>query len=286
MKIIKTTLLAMSVAALSQTAMAAKTGATLDTVDPEADRIALQEYMKNRFPDTPLEEFVNGIYAVDAASREQWEAIEEFPPYDLDLEEGEVLFNEPFANGKSLADCFDNGGEGIRQNYPMWNDERKTVVTLEMAINECRMTNGEKPWAWKKGPIAQVSAYMAYTSRGNEFQIDIPNDDAKAAYLDGKKFFYTKRGQLNLSCADCHLTGTNRLVRADLPSPALGHSTHFPVVRSKWGNIGTIHRRYEGCHRDSRSEFLKVQSETYRNLEYFQTYMSNGLVVNGPGSRK
>ena len=182
MKIIKTTLLAMSVAALSQTAMAAKTGATLATVDPEADRIALQEYMKNRFPDTPISEYVNGIYAVDAASRAQWEEIEEFPPYELDLEEGEALFNEQFANGKSLADCFDNGGEGSRQNYPMWNDERKTVVTLEMAINECRLQNGEKPYGWKKGPIAKVSAYMAYTSRGNEFAIDIPNDDAKAAY--------------------------------------------------------------------------------------------------------
>jgi sulfur-oxidizing protein SoxA len=286
MNIIKSTLLGLSVAAASQMAIAATTGATVATVDPEADRIALQEYMKNRFPETPMNEYINGIYAVDAASREQWEEIEEFPPYELDLEKGEELFNTPFANGKGYADCFENGGIGIRQNYPMWNDERKTVVTLEMAINECRMVNGEKPLGWKKGAIAEISAYMAYTSRGNEFAIDIPNDDAKAAYLDGKKFFYSKRGQLNLSCADCHLTGTNRLVRADLPSPALGHTTHFPVVRSKWGNIGTLHRRYEGCHRDSRSEYLKPQSETFRNLEYFQTYMSNGLIVNGPGARK
>jgi sulfur-oxidizing protein SoxA len=286
MNIIKSTLLGLSVAAASQMAMAATTGATVATVDPEADRIALQEYMKNRFPDTPMNEYINGIYAVDAASREQWEEIEEFPPYELDLEKGEELFNTPFANGKGYADCFENGGIGIRQNFPYWNDERKTVVTLEMAINECRMVNGEKPLGWKKGAIAEISAYMAYTSRGNEFAIDVPNDDAKAAYLDGKKFFYSKRGQLNLSCADCHLTGTNRLVRADLPSPALGHTTHFPVVRSKWGNIGTLHRRYEGCHRDSRSEYLKPQSETFRNLEYFQTYMSNGLIVNGPGARK
>lgn len=286
MNIIKSTLLGLSVAAASQMAMAATTGATVATVDPEADRIALQEYMKNRFPDTPVSEYVNGIYAVDAASRAQWEEIEEFPPYEFDLEKGEELFNTPFANGKGYADCFENGGIGIRQNYPMWNDERKTVVTLEMAIQECRLTNGEKPLGWKKGALAQISGYMAYTSRGNEFAIEIPNDEAKAAYLDGKKFFYSKRGQLNLSCADCHMTGSNRLIRADLPSPALGHTTHFPVVRSKWGNMGTLHRRYEGCHRDSRSEPNKVQSNSFRNLEYFQTYMSNGLIVNGPGARK
>ena len=286
MNTIKNTLLVLAVVATSQVSLAATSGATLASVDPEADRLALQDFMKDRFPNTPIDEYINGIYAVDAGSREQWLEIEDFPPYDLDIEEGEMAFNEVFANGKTLADCFENGGIGIRQHYPKWDMDRETVVTLEMAINECREANGEKPYRWKKGKIAQVSAYMAFSSRGNEFVIDIPNDAAKAAYLDGKKFYYTKRGQLNLSCADCHLTGTNRLVRADLPSPALGQTTHFPVVRSKWGDIGTLHRRYEGCHRDSRSEYLKVQSETYRNLEYFQTYMSNGLVVNGPGSRK
>lgn len=286
MKIIKTTLLAVGVAAASQYSLAATTGATLDTVDPESDRIAFQNYYQQRFPDTPVEDYINGIYSVDAASREQWESIEDFPPYELDIEEGEAAFNETFANGKSYADCFENGGIGIRQNYPMWDAQRETVVTLEMAINECRTNNGEQPLPWKKGKLAQISAYMAYTSRGNSIDIKIPDDKAKAAYLDGKKFFYSKRGQLNLSCADCHMTGSNRLIRADLPSPALGHTSHFPVVRSKWGEIGTLHRRYEGCHSDSRSEPLKAQSEHFRNLEYFQTYMSNGLVVNGPGARK
>jgi sulfur-oxidizing protein SoxA len=31
---------------------------------------------------------------------------------------------------------------------------------------------------------------------------------------------------------------------------------------------------------------LEPQSESYRNLEYFLTYMSNGLELNGPASRK
>ena len=286
MKIIKSTLLGMSIVAAAQVSFAATTGATLDTVDPEADRKAFVEYWTNRNPGVAPEAYVDGVYALDEDSRAQWLEIEEFPPYELDLEEGEEAFNETFANGKTYADCFENGGIGIRQNYPMWDADRQTVVTLEMAINECRTNNGEEPLKWKTGKLAQISAYMAYTSRGNVFDIQLPDDGAKAAYLDGKKFFYTKRGQLNLSCADCHMTGSGIYLRSEFLGPALGHTTHFPLVRSKWGNLGTLHRRYEGCHRDSRSEPLKAQSETFRNLELFETYMQNGLVVNGPGSRK
>ena len=36
------------------------------------------------------------------------------------------------------------------------------VVTMERAVNECREANGEKPYGWKKGKIADVTAYMSY----------------------------------------------------------------------------------------------------------------------------
>lgn len=288
MKIIKTMAFGVGLVLSAQLSQAADSGFTLETVNPEADRVALQNYFKRRFPTAEFDDYVNGIYAVDADSREQWEEIEEFPPYEFAVEEGEVLFNMPFANGKGYADCFENGGVGIRQNFPYWSKEEGTVKTLEMEINECREANGEKPLKWSKGPIAKISAYMAWTSRDQIIDIQIPADDgrAKAAYLDGKKFFYAKRGQLNLSCANCHVQGTNIRIRADLPSPQLGHTTHFPVFRSKWGELGTLHRRYSGCHKDSRSHPLKPQTETFRNLEFFQSYMSNGLVINGPGARK
>ena len=288
MKIIKTMTMGLGVVLAAQLAQAADSGFTMETVNPEADRVALQNYFKKRFPESEVQDYINGIYAVDSGSRAQWEEIEEFPPYEFAVEEGETLFNTPFANGKGYADCFENGGQGIRQNFPYWSKEEGTVKTLEMEINECREANGEEPLKWGKGDIAKISAYMAWTSRDQVFDVQIPADDerAKAAYLDGKKFFYAKRGQLNLSCANCHVQGTNIRIRADLPSPQLGHVTHFPVFRSKWGELGTLHRRYSGCHKDSRSKPLKPQAERFRHLEYFQTYMSNGLVVNGPGARK
>ena len=90
---------------------------------PQQDQEAFQDYYKKRFPGTPFDDFINGVYSIDPASREQWEEIEEFPPYELNMSKGEELFNKPFANGKTYASCFANGGMGIRQNYPYFDTE-------------------------------------------------------------------------------------------------------------------------------------------------------------------
>jgi len=254
---------------------------------PVEDQAAFQKYYESRFPNTPTADCANGVYSILPEAREQWESIEEFPPYEIAIENGEKLYHSKFANGKSLADCF--GPEGaVRGQYPLWDKDRGMVVTMERAVNECREANGEKPYGWKKGKIADVTAYMSYNSRGQEVKVDIPSDDprAPAAYEDGKEHFYTKRGQLNFACADCHMLTAGNLYRADTTSPAFGHATSWPVFRSKWQSMGTLHRRFAGCHNNIRANPYKAQGAEYSNLEYFVTYMSNGLDFNGPAARK
>jgi sulfur-oxidizing protein SoxA len=261
---------------------------------PDQDLKEFREYYFKKFPDTPKGDFINGVYSIDPASREQWEAFEEFPSYEIYVDKGEELFNKKFANGKGFADCFPNYKKGIRQNYPYFDTKSGEVVTLEGAINKCLTDNGEKPYKTKTGNIAYVSAYLAYLSRGNKLNIKVPNDSkAMAAYNRGKKHFYAKRGQLNISCADCHYHYAGSKIRADILSPALGHPTGFPVYRNKWAGddakgdgMGTLHRRYGGCNKQVRAKPFEAQSDEYKALEYFHTYMSNGLEVNGPSQRK
>ena len=255
---------------------------------PEEDRQAFRKFYENRFPQVePIGDFQNGVYSILPEAREQWEAIEEFPPYELAIEEGEKIYNKTFANGKSLKDCFGEDG-AVREQYPHWNKERGMVMTMELAINECLEANGEKPLKYKKGAMAAVSAYMAYNSRGQVINVEIPSDDprALAAYEDGKEHFYTKRGQLNFACADCHMHTSGMNYRSETVSPAFGHATNWPVYRAKWQEMGTLHRRFAGCHNNIRANPFKAQGEEYRNLEYFISYMSNGLEFNGPAARK
>lgn len=257
------------------------------SASPEEDLEKFRAYFNKKFPAVETSDYINGAYALDSVARANWEAIEEFPPYEIALEEGEKLFNEPFKNGKGYADCFPDWEKGIKQNYPYFDAKSGQVRTLEQDINQCRTDNGEEALGWKKGKIASISAFLAYKSRGQKINVVIPDDPrAKEAYEKGKQFFYAKRGQLNFSCADCHIYGGGSQLRSEILSPALGHTSHFPVYRAAWGELGTMHRRYGGCNEQVRAKAFDAQSEEYRNLEYFHTYMSNGLELNGPGTRK
>ena len=244
-----------------------------------------QKYFKDKFPAVSLDEYADGVYAIDENGRQQWKEIEEFPPYTIAVEDGKALFEKRFANGKSYADCFPAGG-AVRGRYPYFDEQRKMVVTLEMAINDCRVANGEKPLAYNSGDMARISSYMAFISRGQKIDVKVKSKEAYQAYLKGKEFFYSKRGQLNMSCAGCHMEYAGQRVRAEIMSPALGHTSHFPVYRSKWGDIGTLHKRYSGCNENIGAKPFAHQSEEYRDLEFFQTIMSNGMKFNGPASRK
>jgi len=255
---------------------------------PPEDRSAFIAYFKARFPEVPFAEYANGIYAIDKGAREQWLEIEAFPPYEFAIDEGEALWQEKFADGKGYSDCFEHSNDGIRQRYPEYDTRTGEVVTLELAINLCRQKHGQKTFEFGGEKMVALSAFIAFKSRGKLFNIRVPADDpgALAAYEQGKQFYYSKRGQLNFSCADCHVVSAGQYVRADRLSAGLGHPTHFPVYRSKLGTLISLQQRFAGCVRDVRAKPFALQSTEYRTLEYFLTYMSNGLEVNGPGARK
>lgn len=254
---------------------------------PEQDRLALRAFYEKRFPDIPLSEHKDGAYALDAAKRAQWLEMEEFPPYEIAVDDGAELFEIPFDDGSSYADCLGEQAPAVKQQYPYFDTERGEVVTLELALNRCRQRAGAAPLDYDSEEMAALMAYIAMASRGQTVSVAMPDDPAALeAYEDGKRFYYERRGQLNFACSSCHLQNAGMMLRAERLSAAIGHATHWPVYRGKWERVGVLHRRFQECNSQVRAEPLPHQSESYRNLEFFLTYMSNGMELNGPASRK
>ena len=267
---------------------------------PESDLKNFRTYFFKKFPGVKLQDYGNGIYAIDQQRYEEWQNIEEFPPYEDGIELGKSLFNK-----YGLGSCFKNGGIGIKQNYPYFDSKSGKVRTLVGDIHACLKKKGvdakKEGIKTEKGKIAAIVAYMGYTSRGKKGNVVVPNDKAAMdAYTRGKTHFYAKRGQLNFSCADCHQYNSGMMARGNLLSPGLGHTSHFPVWRRSWAKktaakagksgptdgFGTIQRRYGGCNKQVRAKPLKAQGAEYTALEYFHTYMSNGIKLNGPAVRQ
>jgi sulfur-oxidizing protein SoxA len=254
--------------------------------DPESDRLALRDYYSNRFPGVDLGEHKDGVYAIDAGAREQWLEMEDFPPYEIAVDDGAELFEAPFANGLGYGHCFADDG-AVKQRYPYFDEARGEVITLELAINDCRSAHGEPTLEYDSEQLNILVAYMAYASRGHVVAVDTPVSDASlAAYEAGKRFYSTRRGQLNFACSSCHIQLVGNRLRAERLSATLGQVTHWPVYRFKWEQVGGVHKRFAECNSQVGAEPFPAQSDEYRNLEYFLSYLSNGLELNGPATRK
>lgn len=271
---------------LSASPSASDNWRSMSSVENDIQRF--QDYFLRRHANTVRHEFGDGVYAIDAEARESWEVIEQFPPYGPAIEKGEWMWHQPFANGKSYLHCFPSYLSAQRENFPYWDKQQEMVITLPLAINQCRAANDETPLIYEKGEITNLLAYISYESRGQKISVEVPEDNpaALAAYRSGKQFFFARRGQLNFSCAHCHAQNSGELVRFSMLSPALGHTTHWPAYRVKWGELGTLHRRFGDCSKMVRAKPFPAQSEEYRNLEFFLSTMSNGLEFNGPSVRQ
>lgn len=260
---------------------------------PEDDLKEFQGYFKKRFPTVPLEAYNDGVNALPQYADRvgNWELLMEFPPYEDDIEKGEKLWNTPFKNGKTYASCFNNGGKGLAVGYPFYDKVSKKMRTIEADINECRVRNGEEPIKnLKHGTMAQLVIAFKRLSQGQKMAVKLDSPEAVAAYEKGKQFYWARRGQLNFSCANCHVQNAGNKIRGDVLSAALGHGTGFPVYRTKWAQsnkpLGTIHRRYGGCNKQVRAAALKPQSDAYVALELYQAYMNTGIPIKVPSQRQ
>jgi sulfur-oxidizing protein SoxA len=261
-------------------------GAATVHASPESDRQEFIKYYSQKYPDVKLEDYVYGALAFDADSKAQYDAIMEFPPFEADVEKGRKLWETPFKNGKTYASCLPNGGKQIAGNYPMFDEAKGKVVTLHDAINDCRTANGEE--AYKVNDMKTMgvlTAYMRTLSDGMLMNIKVEGAKAAAAYEDGKKTFFTRKGQLNFACASCHVQNAGNRLRSEIISPAVGHAVHWPVFRGG-DNLVTLQNRYEGCFKQVRAVPPAQGGTTMNNLEYFHSALSNGMPMKASVFRK
>ena len=252
---------------------------------PEQDRAALITLYRTKFPGLPLQDYVDGALMLSRDAKTQFEAIMDFPPFQGDIDAGRTLWETRFKNGKKFADCFPDAGRNVAGRYPYYSASIDKVVTFEMDINRCLRDNGEPPYGFGDRSMGILTAYARTLSDGMPVDVRIDSAGALAKYEQGKKLYYTRMGQYNFSCASCHVVLAGRILRTEILSPAIGQTTHWPVFRGG-EHLTTLQMRYAQCMEQMHAAPLAAGSEQFNNLEYFHSYLSNGLPMRASVYRK
>lgn len=187
---------------------------------------------------------------------------------------GKALWERRFKNGRSLAACFPNGGRRVAAAYPLYDPRLKRVITLEVAINQCLKAHNEALLDPQEAPMARVLAYLRSLSNGQKVLVRVPAA-AEEKFEQGRRLYFTRLGQRNFACASCHLQGSGRYYGDSALSAAVGQATHWPVVRG--GAPLTLQMKMRECLELMGAAPFPAGSDELNHLEYFLTYLSNGL---------
>ena len=202
------------------------------------------------------------------------------------VEQGVEIWNAvDGSEGKSCASCHGAPEEmaGVKAVYPKWNEAAGEVRTLQMQVNDCRETRmGAEPWKTDKGGSIPMEALLASVSRGMPVNVAI-DGPAQATWEKGKEIYYTRYGQLELSCANCHEDNYGNMIRADHLSQ--GQINGFPTYRLKNAKLNGTHSRFKGCVRDTRAESFSPGGPEFVALELYVASRGNGLSIEGPSVR-
>lgn len=189
------------------------------------------------------------------------------------------------SEGKSCASCHDDVAEsmkGVRAAMPKIN-AAGDLWSVEDYINDCRTQRmGAEKWKWNSEDMKNMTLLISIQSRGMPVNVAI-DGPAAAHWEKGKEMYYTRYGQLELSCANCHEQNYGNYIRADHLSQ--GQTNGFPVYRLKDAGVVSIHQRFTGCIRDTRGETFAAGSPEFHDLELYVASRGMGLDIEGAGVR-
>jgi sulfur-oxidizing protein SoxA len=208
-------------------------------------------------------------------------------PGFLWVDKGKTLWST--ADGTSQQSCAschkdaETSMKGVAARYPRWDAKLGRVIDIEERIGLERERMGAAPYPWESEQLLALTTYVKLQSRGMPVAV-VTDGPAHAAWLEGKAFYEARHGQLDMSCAQCHVQNTNKKLRTETLSQ--GMTNGFPTYRLSWQTLGSVQRRFRECNEQIRAQPLAYGSPTYVALELYVASLGEGLPVETPSVRK
>ena len=204
------------------------------------------------------------------------------------IDRGEKLWSEPAGtSAKSCSSCHGDARismKGVATRYPAIDRHSGELLNVEARILQCRTERqGAPALPYESDDLLALTAYVNRQSLGMPLNVSI-DSPARAHYDAGRKFYYTRHGQMNLACAHCHEQNWGKTLYTEPISQ--GHPNAYPIYRLDWQTLGSVERRFRSCLYSIRAELLPYGAPEYRDLLLFLAWRAQGLPVETPGIRR
>lgn len=249
----------------------------------EQERLVLIQVLKRRLPGTGPADWHASTETLTSEGNTVVQAI----PFNSEnatnsadiLAIGKKMWDRKFNNGRTLSNCFANGGRGVAASFPQFDAKSKQVLTIEMAINRCLGLHAEPEIPLREsGVIGPLSAYFKSLSEGQPIKIRVPTPQAREKFDSGRALFQRRMGQQGFACSSCHVINAGEVFGGRNLSPVVGQAASWPHLQPG-GRVLGLQAQFQRCMQRSGAEPFELGTEELNNLEYYHTFMSNGLPV-------
>ena len=210
-------------------------------------------------------------------------------PATLWIERGQALWAQP--RGEANASCAQCHGEaeksmrGVASRYPRFDAKLGRVVNLDGRVNACvEQKQKAKPLAFESEELLALTALIAKQSRGVPIEGSIDAPATHALWEEGRQLYFTRIGQLNLACTNCHDASWGKTILSETVSQ--GQPDGWPAYRLEWQAMGSLERRLRACFFGVRAEMPAYGSHDFLALETYLAWRAKGLAMSAPGVRK
>ena len=201
----------MKKAALLMAGVALAATAALAGPGPDDDALVIEGEELVTEVETPEGHPLDIIYSGWRFRSDETQALEtdDFEnPAMVAVEYGLELWEKPMGSeNKACSDCHGDVAEamkGIRANMPRWNASANEPWALEDWINwSITEHQGAEKWKWESAEMLAMTALIGMQSRG--MPMTVQTDGPMADWVEkGKELYYTRVGQLDMACSNCH----------------------------------------------------------------------------------
>lgn len=204
------------------------------------------------------------------------------------VDEGRRLFNEMREDEEyACASCHESNGVGLDRKkiaaYPQYDENRGGLVTLQDQVGYCWEIKMDRfPESYDAPELVALETFVRNKANGIAVNVKVsPGMDA--LLKEGEQLFNTRFGQLDMSCAHCHVQHQGQYLRGQVLTQ--GHTNGFPEYRLEKGRITSLHKRLRECFISFRAEPFDPGSEEFKLLELYTAYRGNGLEIETPAVR-